>query len=344
MDDSGNLINRGEYTPYGETSFGSFARKRYRFAGKERDEESGLYYHGARYYAPWLGRWVSCDPAGMVDGANFYKYSRNTPIKMRDPTGRASGEAPNVHDLRTELRAKIDQLNSEKLQLEQKLGFLESRMERALKRLEEAAFADEGDLNASERASEVLRRGKDVQKAMRAVDEIATKVASVEQKLGAVEEKLVGSREYLRALKGASSGKRQGGGSSRVPVEEPPIKPTGPRGTGVRSTPEAKPPGTSWGIRRVLGGTFTFVTVLYEAYSLYRGIVELPKHDAEAYHEGVKSLYFRSIVTGVLLGLPQAAGIVIGLMILQPVRAQQEAERDLARYRQGLPPPRGIPY
>jgi RHS repeat-associated protein len=60
--DDGGFINREEYTPYGETSLGSFGRKRYRFTGKERDEESRLYYHGARYYAPWQGRWISCDP------------------------------------------------------------------------------------------------------------------------------------------------------------------------------------------------------------------------------------------------------------------------------------------
>ena len=55
VDGTGALVNREEYTPYGETSFGSFARKRYRSPAKERDEESGLSYHGARYYAPWLG-------------------------------------------------------------------------------------------------------------------------------------------------------------------------------------------------------------------------------------------------------------------------------------------------
>ena len=49
VDDTGALVNREEFTPYGETSFGSYARKRYRFTGKERDEESGLAYHGARY-------------------------------------------------------------------------------------------------------------------------------------------------------------------------------------------------------------------------------------------------------------------------------------------------------
>jgi RHS repeat-associated protein len=82
-----NFINREEYTPYGETCFGSFAKKRYRFTGKERDEESGLYYHGARYYAPWLTRWISCDPAGMVDGVNLYSYARNGPIQAVDRSG-----------------------------------------------------------------------------------------------------------------------------------------------------------------------------------------------------------------------------------------------------------------
>src|SRR5215218_8254733 len=87
IDDAGSWVNREEYTPYGETTFGFFARKRYRFTGKERDEESGLYYHGARYYAPWVARWVSCDPGGTVDGINPYGYVRNNPIRFRDPNG-----------------------------------------------------------------------------------------------------------------------------------------------------------------------------------------------------------------------------------------------------------------
>ena len=55
-------MNREEYSPYGETVLGSYAHKRYRFAGRERDEESGLDYSQARYYAPWLARWISPDP------------------------------------------------------------------------------------------------------------------------------------------------------------------------------------------------------------------------------------------------------------------------------------------
>ena len=83
----GALINREEFTPYGETSFGSFARKRYRFTGKERDEESGLSYHGARYYSPWVGRWLSPDPAGTVDGLCLYAYVLANPINAVDRDG-----------------------------------------------------------------------------------------------------------------------------------------------------------------------------------------------------------------------------------------------------------------
>jgi RHS repeat-associated protein len=87
IDDSGAFINREEFTPYGQTSFGGFAHKRYRFTGKERDEESGLAYHGARYYAPWLARWVNCDPAGTVDGLNLYAYAQGNPLRYADPSG-----------------------------------------------------------------------------------------------------------------------------------------------------------------------------------------------------------------------------------------------------------------
>src|SRR5262249_18274491 len=87
IDATGLWINREEYLPYGETSFGSFSRKRYRFTGKERDAESGLYYHGGRYYAPWLGRWAATDPIGTKDGLNVYCYARNNPLILRDPSG-----------------------------------------------------------------------------------------------------------------------------------------------------------------------------------------------------------------------------------------------------------------
>jgi len=70
LDETGALLTYEEYSPYGNSTFqagdcAEVSLKRYRYTGKERDEENGFTYHGARYYAPWLGRWTSCDPAGI---------------------------------------------------------------------------------------------------------------------------------------------------------------------------------------------------------------------------------------------------------------------------------------
>jgi RHS repeat-associated protein len=93
VDSSGSLITREEYFPFGETSFGSYARKRYRFCGKERDEESGFYYYGARYYACWCCRFVSVDPlAGSMPFASPYSYAANNPILLVDVDGLAPGD------------------------------------------------------------------------------------------------------------------------------------------------------------------------------------------------------------------------------------------------------------
>ncbi len=86
-DENGAVTNREEFTPYGETSFGSFARKRYRFTGKERDEESGLSRHGVRYLASWIGRWFSCDPIGPTGGMNLFAYALGNPTCLTDQAG-----------------------------------------------------------------------------------------------------------------------------------------------------------------------------------------------------------------------------------------------------------------
>ncbi|MBO0868544.1 MAG: RHS repeat-associated core domain-containing protein [Micromonosporaceae bacterium] len=87
MDETGAVTNREEYTPYGETSFGSYARKRYRFTGSERDEESGLAYHGLRYLMPWTGRWSTYDPLAQYPGRSGYTYASANPIARVDPNG-----------------------------------------------------------------------------------------------------------------------------------------------------------------------------------------------------------------------------------------------------------------
>ena len=47
-------------------------------------------FHGARYYATWVGRWVSADPGDLVDGPNLFRYVGGNPMKLVDPSGRRS--------------------------------------------------------------------------------------------------------------------------------------------------------------------------------------------------------------------------------------------------------------
>ncbi|MEU1192737.1 SpvB/TcaC N-terminal domain-containing protein [Streptomyces sp. NPDC005859] len=92
LDDQARIISYEEYHPYGSTSYQAVrslaeTSRRYCYTGKERDEETGLEYHGARYYAPWLGRWISADPSGVESGPNLYQYVESRPTVHTDPTG-----------------------------------------------------------------------------------------------------------------------------------------------------------------------------------------------------------------------------------------------------------------
>ncbi len=92
--EAGEVISYEEYYAFGGTSLRSIKSmgiegkiSRYRYCGKERDEETGLYYYGLRYYAPWLGKWLSPDPAGAQEGLNPYAYGKNNPVRFNDPSG-----------------------------------------------------------------------------------------------------------------------------------------------------------------------------------------------------------------------------------------------------------------
>lgn len=93
VDESGKVIAYEEFHPYGTTSYramrGSLdaAANRFRFTGVEKDEETGLAQHGARYYAAWLGRWTTGDPIGVAGGINLYAYAANAPTQLVDRTG-----------------------------------------------------------------------------------------------------------------------------------------------------------------------------------------------------------------------------------------------------------------
>lgn len=115
LDIAAAIISYEEYYPFGSTSFQSGRSlaevnlKRYRFTSKEKDEETGFYYHGARYYVPWLARWAASEPLNNIiynvargDDGTFpqdshdtevlllnssYQYVDNNPVIFIDPNG-----------------------------------------------------------------------------------------------------------------------------------------------------------------------------------------------------------------------------------------------------------------
>jgi RHS repeat-associated protein len=115
----GETYEQLEYTPYGELWVEHeelpTGATPFRFTGKERDGETGLYYYGARYLNPQTSMWLSADPAmgeyipqapinddirkqnqnlpGMGGVFNYvnlhaYHYAGNNPVKLTDPDGR----------------------------------------------------------------------------------------------------------------------------------------------------------------------------------------------------------------------------------------------------------------
>ncbi|WP_223448755.1 MULTISPECIES: RHS repeat-associated core domain-containing protein [Pseudomonas] len=92
VDAQAQVISQEVYYPFGGTAWLAgrheveIGYKTIRYSGKERDA-TGLYYYGARYYAPWLQRWLNPDPAGDVDGVNFYRFVSNSPINFIDRQG-----------------------------------------------------------------------------------------------------------------------------------------------------------------------------------------------------------------------------------------------------------------
>ncbi|WP_216891777.1 RHS repeat domain-containing protein, partial [Pseudomonas putida] len=110
VDGAGGLISQEEYYPYGGTALWAARNavearyKTVRYSGKERDA-TGLYYYGYRYYQPWVGRWLSADPAGTVDGLNLYLMVRNNPVTLVDEKG-LNGETRHLDSARKASRLK----------------------------------------------------------------------------------------------------------------------------------------------------------------------------------------------------------------------------------------------
>ena len=92
-DDKANITQYDAYLPYGELlvdEHSSSEELPYKFNGKELDEETGLYYYGARYMDPKISMWLGVDPLReKYPSVTGYCYTMDNPIGLMDPTGMA---------------------------------------------------------------------------------------------------------------------------------------------------------------------------------------------------------------------------------------------------------------
>jgi RHS repeat-associated protein len=92
-DATGAVVWKETYRPYGQPYLNSSAAstERIGFSGKPYDRSTGLSYVGARYYDPFVGRFLSTDPRPSDDedvhSLNRYAYANNNPAKHIDPDG-----------------------------------------------------------------------------------------------------------------------------------------------------------------------------------------------------------------------------------------------------------------
>jgi len=90
-DRDGKVSQFVAYLPFGESLYEQHSNTKdmpYLFNGKERDEETGLYYYGSRYYDPWSAVWSGVDPMwSKYPMLSPFVYCANNPVIYVDPTG-----------------------------------------------------------------------------------------------------------------------------------------------------------------------------------------------------------------------------------------------------------------
>lgn len=107
-DSAGEVTGRAEYTPYGVISHTSGAMDTpYLFNGAygvQTDFQTGLIHMRARYYHPWLGRFISEDPIQFDGGNNWYAYCGGDPLMRNDPSGLVAFALPSQYAQSAEFR------------------------------------------------------------------------------------------------------------------------------------------------------------------------------------------------------------------------------------------------
>ncbi len=107
VNSTGAIIDQINYDGFGNIISESNPSEsdRYLWTGREFDRVTGLQYNRARYYDPVTGRWITPDPSGIAAGdTNLYRYVKNDPTNLTDPSGRQPRTTKELEALRKQGR------------------------------------------------------------------------------------------------------------------------------------------------------------------------------------------------------------------------------------------------
>jgi RHS repeat-associated protein len=94
--DNGIVTDRIEYSLYGSMTYRVGTDDTpFLFNGRYgvMTDPNGLLYMRARYYNPYLCRFINPDPSGFAGGLNFFAYANGNPVSYLDPFGLGAAEA-----------------------------------------------------------------------------------------------------------------------------------------------------------------------------------------------------------------------------------------------------------
>ena len=164
----GEVVQHIEYVPFGEV----FVEERnniwntpYLFNAKEFDEETGLYYYGARYYDPRVSLWISTDPKQESYFAfSSYVYCGNNPLICIDPNGKEWEDPAQAEKLKAKIDNKITSIQKSILAQKARLESNQAKGKDISKQERKIADFESRISNLNQSKSDIDLLGHDSQK------------------------------------------------------------------------------------------------------------------------------------------------------------------------------------
>ncbi|WP_444510733.1 RHS repeat-associated core domain-containing protein [Prevotella denticola] len=144
-DDHANITQYDAYLPYGELLVDEHSSSEdlpYKFNGKQFDEETGLYYYGARYMNPGTSLWYGVDPlAEKYANNSSYTYCLDNPIRWIDRKGMKWEDPKEAEKLKNQINTKIESIKKDISNYQKKLmqeGLSTRKVEKINEQINEA--------------------------------------------------------------------------------------------------------------------------------------------------------------------------------------------------------------